>query len=145
MVNRPIPEVMSAESLIGDRVINPDGEDLGKIEEIMIEMDTGKVNYAVLSFGGIMGMGDKLFAIPWHLLRVDPDNRQFVLNIEKERLKTAPGFDKNDWPRMADPEWSREIGGFYGQSQSYQWGRQEKERRSDIPGRRSTDREPIEL
>jgi sporulation protein YlmC with PRC-barrel domain len=145
MVNRPIPEVMSAESLIGDRVINPDGEDLGKIEEIMIEMDTGKVNYAVLSFGGIMGMGDKLFAIPWHLLRVDPDNRQFVLNIEKERLKTAPGFDKNDWPRMADPEWSREIGGFYGQSQSYQWGRQEKERRRDIPGRRSTDREPIEI
>jgi hypothetical protein len=129
---------MSAESLIGDKVINLQGEDLGKIEEIMIEMESGKVDYAVLSFGGIMGMGDKLFAIPWHLLRLDPENRQFILNVDKERLKTAPGFDKNNWPRMADPEWSREINSFYGHG--YQ-----QERRSDEPGRRTSDREPLEL
>lgn len=109
----PGPEVMGADTLIGDKVVNHAGEDLGKIEEIMIDMKSGRVNYAVLSFGGFMGIGDKLFAIPFHLLQLDPENKRFVLDVDKERLRNAPGFDKNDWPRMSDRSWGEEIHRFY--------------------------------
>jgi sporulation protein YlmC with PRC-barrel domain len=111
----PGPEVMSAESLIGDKVVNTLGEDLGKLEEIMIDMDSGHVNYAVLSFGGLFGIGDKLFAIPWKLLRLDPDNKQFICDIPKDKLERAPGFDKDNWPRMGDRDWGREVHTYYGQ------------------------------
>jgi sporulation protein YlmC with PRC-barrel domain len=133
----PGPDIMSAESLIGDRVVNREGEDLGKIEEIMLETENGRIAYAVLSFGGLMGMGDKLFAIPWNLLQLDAQQRRFILNVSKERLKTAPGFDKNNWPRMADQEWSREIAGFYGQI--VDWIGPGSDRRSNLAGRRTGD------
>jgi sporulation protein YlmC with PRC-barrel domain len=133
----PVPDIMPAASLIGNRVVNREREDLGKIEEIMLETENGRIAYAVLSFGGLMGMGDKLFAIPWNLLQVDPQQELFILNVAKERLKTAPGFDKNNWPRMADPEWSREIAGFYGQSVA--WTRPGSDRRSNLAGRRTGD------
>jgi sporulation protein YlmC with PRC-barrel domain len=133
----PSADIMSANSMIGGRVVNREGEDLGKIEEIMLETDNGRVAYAVLSFGGLMGMGDKLFAIPWNLLQLDARQQHFILNVSKERLKTAPGFDKNNWPRMADAEWSREIAGFYGQS--VEWTRPGSDRRSNLPGRRTGD------
>ena len=108
----PGPEVMSASSLIGDKVVNFEGEDLGKIEELMIDMDDGRVNYAVLSFGGFLGIGDKLFAIPFQSLRLDTENKQFVLNVDKERLRNAPGFDKHDWPTMSHA-WGEDIHRYY--------------------------------
>lgn len=95
--------VLSAGTLNGDRVRNAEGEDLGKIEEIMIDLETGRIAYAVLSFGGFMGLGDKLFAIPWGALEVDETNHELLLNASKETLKSAPGFDKDNWPDMADP------------------------------------------
>ena len=110
----PGPRLMSASTLEGDKVVNSEGEDLGKVEEIMLEVGTGEVAYAVLSFGGVMGMGDKLFAIPWKSLKLDPKNHQFVLDVDKERLKDAPGFDKDDWPDMADPRFRTDVHGFYG-------------------------------
>ena len=110
----PGPEVMGAYTLVGDKVSNAQGENLGKIEEIMIDMASGRVAYAVMSFGGIMGMGEKLFAIPWKSLQLDTANKQFLLNVDKERLKNAPGFDKNAWPRMADERWATEVHTYYG-------------------------------
>src|SRR5512135_3389874 len=86
-----IRHVISASSLTGDSVVNAQGEDLGTIEDIMIHIDSGRVAYAVLSFGGFLGMGDKLFAIPWEALTLDEDNKQFILNIPKEKLENAPG------------------------------------------------------
>src|SRR5690348_4501619 len=97
--------VMSGSSLTGDRVKNPEGEDLGKVDEIMIDVPTGRVAYAVVSFGGVLGMGTKLFAIPWTSFTLDEDNKCFLLNVPKDRLKAAPGFDKDNWPDMADPNW----------------------------------------
>ena len=111
--NGPGPAVMGASTLIGDKVTNREGENLGKIEEIMIDMGSGRVAYAVLSFGGMMGMGDKLFAVPWQALVLDPEHKQFKLNVAKERLKEAPGFDKNNWPAMADPTWASATHRFY--------------------------------
>lgn len=108
--------VLSASTLAGDKVVNSKGEDLGKIDEIMIDMPSGRVAYAVLSFGGFLGMGDKLFAIPWHRLTVDEENKQFVLNVDKSTLEGAPGFDKNNWPDMSDRAWGSRIYSYYGES-----------------------------
>src|SRR5438105_2024602 len=106
--------VMSAGTLAGDRVRNSAGEDLGKIEEIMIDVATGRVAYAVLSFGGFLGMGDKLFALPWDALQLNEDEHEFILDVDKATLENAPGFDKENWPDMADENWASQIYGHYG-------------------------------
>ena len=108
------PRLMTASTLTGDRVVNRAGENLGKIEDIMLDTAKGTISYAVLSFGGILGLGDKLFAIPWDALELDPANKEFVLDVAKERLENAPGFDKDHWPDMADTTWTNEIRSFYG-------------------------------
>ncbi|HUG35955.1 MAG TPA: PRC-barrel domain-containing protein [Candidatus Limnocylindrales bacterium] len=110
----PGPEMMSADTLIGNDVCNEEGEALGDIKDIMLDMRSGRVAYAVLSFGGFLGMGQKLFAVPWEALELDTTKKRFVLNVEKERLKDAPGFDKDQWPDMADQSWAREIHSYYG-------------------------------
>lgn len=110
----PGPEVMGASTLIGDSVQNPAGEAIGEIKEIMLDMRTGRVAYAVMSFGGFMGMGEKLFAVPWEALTLDTQNKRFVLAVDRARLDSAPGFDKDHWPDMADPSWSRDVHAFYG-------------------------------
>jgi sporulation protein YlmC with PRC-barrel domain len=110
----PGPALMGADTLIGDKVVNGSDEDLGEIKEIMLDMNTGQVAYAVLSFGGFLGMGEKLFAVPWQALHLDTVNKRFVLNVDKERLKTAPGFNPDAWPDMGDISWSNQIHTFYG-------------------------------
>jgi sporulation protein YlmC with PRC-barrel domain len=110
----PGPRLMGADTLIGEDVYNQKDEDLGDIKEIMLDMNNGKIAYAVLSFGGFMGMGDKLFAVPWNALTLDTENKRFILNVDKERLESAPGFDKDDWPDMADPTWQNTIHSYYG-------------------------------
>lgn len=106
--------VLSAGTLKGDRVRNHDGDDLGKIEEIMIDLESGAVAYAVLSFGGFLGMGDKLFAIPWGALQIDEINREFILNASKEALENAPGFEQDSWPDMAQPSFATLVHEHYG-------------------------------
>ncbi len=108
------PQVLSASTLKGDDVRNDRGEKLGKLEEIMIDLDQGRVAYAVLSFGGFLGLGDKLFAIPWEALEVDTENKEIVLNIAREKLEQAHGFDKDNWPMVTDREWLAEIHAYYG-------------------------------
>ena len=105
---------LSASTLIGDPVVNRKGEDLGKIEDIMIDPENGRVGYAVLSFGGFMGMGDKLFAVPMQAMKLAREDKRFVLDVDKERLKNAPGFDKNAWPSMADRRWATDVHTYYG-------------------------------
>ena len=106
--------VLAASTLAGDQVQNSAGEDLGTVDEIMIDIPAGKVAYAVLSFGGFLGMGNKLFAVPWSALRVDEDKKIFVLDVDKKKLENAPGFDKDNWPDMADDAWGTQIYGYYG-------------------------------
>jgi len=109
----PGPEIMAADTLEGDRVVNAAGDQLGKIRDIMIDVPNGRIAYAVLSSGGVMGLGDKLFAIPWNALVLDADNHRFVLDIDKERLKNAPGFDKDHWPSMADSRFAQSVYEYY--------------------------------
>ena len=110
----PGPSLMGADTLIGENVVNANEEDLGEIKEIMLDMQTGQVAYAVLAFGGFLGMGEKLFAVPWQALHLDTVNKRFVLGVEKDRLKSAPGFDKDAWPDMADTTWAGDVHDFYG-------------------------------
>ena len=110
----PGPELMGADTLMGNDVYNQDGEDLGDIKEFMIDMSSGRIAYAVLSFGGMLGMGDKLFAVPWAALTLDTVNKRFTLNVPKEGLEEAPGFDKDSWPHMADKAWAGGVHRFYG-------------------------------
>ena len=118
IVNGPGPAFMSTSTLTGDEVYNLQDEDLGDVKDFMLDMRTGKVAYAVLSFGGFLGMGEKLFAVPWTALTLDTENKRFTLNVTKERLESAPGFDKDSWPNMADPTWADGIHTYYGTTNS---------------------------
>ena len=106
--------VLSASTLNGDDVYNPKCEKLGSIKELMLDIENGKVRYAVLSFGGFLSLGEKLFAVPWSALTVDTNNKRFVMDADEERLKKAPGFDADKWPNMADSTWEKSVHAFYG-------------------------------
>jgi sporulation protein YlmC with PRC-barrel domain len=110
----PGPSLMGADTLIGNGVYNSTNDKLGDIKELMIDMASGQVAYAVLAFGGFLGMGDKLFAVPWKALTLDTKNQRFTLNITKDALKNAPGLDKDHWPSMADSTWATGVHKFYG-------------------------------
>ncbi|MBK1687921.1 PRC-barrel domain-containing protein [Rubrivivax gelatinosus] len=112
----PGPALMGADTLLGNDVCNREGEALGDIKELMIDMASGRVAYAVLSFGGVFGLGEKLFAVPWSALSLDTVNQRFTLGVPKSLLRDAPGFDKGHWPDMADPSWERVLHAFYGVS-----------------------------
>ncbi|OJA89808.1 PRC-barrel domain-containing protein [Burkholderia ubonensis] len=101
----PGPDVMGAGTLEGDRVVTADGVYVGRIKEIILDVDSGRVAYAALSTGGLFGIGDRLLAIPWDALTLDAERRCFRLWASSERIRNAPGFDKDHWPVIADPQW----------------------------------------
>jgi sporulation protein YlmC with PRC-barrel domain len=105
--------LLTASTLSGNEVCNRREEKLGSIEEIMLDTESGNIRYAVLAAGGFLGIGDRLYAIPWNALQLDAENERFILDIDSERLKNAPGFDKDDWPNMADPAWADSIRSYY--------------------------------
>ncbi|MBK2356616.1 PRC-barrel domain-containing protein [Francisella hispaniensis] len=88
--------ILSATTIIGDDVVNYDGESLGEVKEIMLDTNTGEVAYVVVSFEGFLGMGGKLFAVPLTAFEIDTANKQFKLDKSKEELKQDSGFDKNN-------------------------------------------------
>jgi sporulation protein YlmC with PRC-barrel domain len=100
---------LGASTLKNDKVVNLEGQDIGRIEELMIDVTTGRVAYAVLSFGGFMGIGNKLFALPWSALTVDEQKKRFVVNITKDALEKMPGFDKDHWPDLSDLEYATGV------------------------------------
>ena len=108
------PMLLSTSTLMDNEVYNLKEENLGDIKEFMLDMKSGQVSYAVLSFGGFLGVGNKLFAVPWDALKLDTANKRFILNVEKSDLENAPGFDQDKWPNMADPVWSEGIHAYYG-------------------------------
>ena len=118
----PGPALMGADTLIGDDVYNHDDEQLGDIKEIMLDMRSGRIAYAVLSFGGVLGLGEKLFAVPWEKLTLDTVNKRFLLDVGKEQLKSAPGFDQDNWPDMASEAWNDQMNQFYGTTSRYGMG-----------------------
>lgn len=106
--------VKAASDLVGFKVRNYQDEELGHIEDLAIDMETGNIRYAVLSFGGFLGIGDKLFAVPWISMRFDPVKEIFYLDAHKDRLEHAPGFSKDHWPNMDDRDWGEQVHHHYG-------------------------------
>lgn len=111
--------VFNAEDIVGTKVQNPQGENLGKVEAVMLssEHPNWQVTYFILSFGGFLGIGDKLFAIPSSVFTWNEAKDCFIISVDKETLKESPGFDKNDWPDMSNPNWNSSIHKYYGISQ----------------------------
>ena len=110
--NTPVKR-LTARSITGDKVENPGGEDLGKIDDLMINVGTGEVEYAVIEFGAFLGIGGKLFAVPFEELELDPSRQVFVLRRDKEYLKNAPGFDKAHWPDTNDHRYFESVNSYY--------------------------------
>jgi sporulation protein YlmC with PRC-barrel domain len=109
-----ISKTLSASSINGTTVENPSGENLGDIKDLMIDLSTGRIAYCVLSFGGFLGMGDKLFAIPWEAFAIDTEDEKFILNVPQEKLENAPGFDKGNWPDHATHEYLTRVYSHFG-------------------------------
>jgi hypothetical protein len=100
----------------GASVVNTKGETLGSVDDVVVDLESGKVGYAALSVGGVLGIGDKLFAVPFEEFKITHDtnnNISFVLDVSKERLENAPGFDKAHWPDFASPQWKSQIDNYY--------------------------------
>lgn len=103
-----------ASQLTGLNIVNPEGESLGQVDDIVLDGQTGRVRYLAVSYGGFLGFGDKLFAVPYEAFRyhVDPtdaDNQMFVLDVTQQQLEGAQGFDQDNWPNFADKKFTDEL------------------------------------
>ncbi len=103
---RPHNMVKVDEEVVNRDVKNHKGESLGKIEEIMLNKLTGQTEYVVLASGGFLGLGEKLFALPWNSLKFDDSEGCFIVNLDKEVFSKAEGFDKDNWPE-SEEVWTR--------------------------------------
>lgn len=113
--NKAMQQVSRASKITGTQVKNTIGDSLGDIIDLVLDPESGQVVYAVVSFGGVFGVGDKLFAIPWRALHWASDKEHYVLDLDKETLKNAPGFDQNHWPENSE-KWEEQrqaLGQFY--------------------------------
>ncbi len=110
--NTPVRRLTST-SIVGDKVQNYEGQDLGTIENLMININDGHIEYAVIEFGSVLGMGGKLFAVPFTALTLDPTRQLFMLNKDKEYLKECPGFDKNHWPDTNDHSYYTDVNTYW--------------------------------
>jgi len=115
VANESMQQVSRASKIIGTSVKNSKGEKLGDIKDLVLDPESGRMAYAVVSFGGVFGVGNKLFAVPWKALLWTREKENYVLDLDKATLKKAPGFDKKHWPDSAD-KWEQqreELNQFY--------------------------------
>jgi sporulation protein YlmC with PRC-barrel domain len=133
MADRNNPEFLSSSTIKGDKIVNEAGDDLGKIEELMIDLRDGRLAYVVMSFGGFLGLGDKLFAIPWQAFRLKLHDHAFILDVPKDVLEKAEGFDKDNWP-ITSREWLSTVYSYYGYQPYWQT------RVTELPGETEAQR-----
>jgi sporulation protein YlmC with PRC-barrel domain len=110
----PQSNILYGKNVLGNRVKNKAGEELGKVEDLIIDPVTNRIAYVILSFGGFLGVGDKLYPAPLNALTLDTVSKEFILDMDKERLKSAPGFDKDKYPDLTDQKWGSGVYKFYG-------------------------------
>ena len=112
-LQRDITQVHRASKVIGMDVENAQGEDLGKITDLVLDFDNGQIAYVAVGSGGVLGVGDTLHAVPWKSLKLSDKMDKFVLNVDKTQWKNAPGFDKDKWPAVADSAFRQQIDTYY--------------------------------
>jgi sporulation protein YlmC with PRC-barrel domain len=113
------------ERIIGSKVRNMKGEDLGTIKDVVVDIDTGQILYAIMDTGGFLGIAGKLFPVPWQSLAPLPSEDLFFLDVSKAKLKNAPSYDKNSLPDIGNLHWGRKVAEFYKASRderSYEYG-----------------------
>ena len=98
--------LVACATLPGETVIDRAGEVLGSLEHVLIDLPSGVITYGVLVRGGVFGLGERLHAFHWNAIRFEGDRHRLVLDIEKERLEAASGFDDDHWPAMTDAAWA---------------------------------------
>lgn len=134
-------EDMRASKVIGMRVRNPQNENLGKIDDLVVDVNNERVSYAVLAFGGAMGMGDKLFAYPISVFQPTADRKELVLNLDKDKLKAAPGFERKNWPDWNKDTYRADVERYFGPTITPKtMPNQRLARASDLIGKKVEDR-----
>lgn len=101
------------DNIVGTKVVNRQNEDLGRVEEVVIDVINGRIAFLVLSFGGFLGVGEKLYAVPWKALHYEKEQQVYVLNVRPEQIESAPGFEKEFWPAFTDERWNRNVHAHY--------------------------------
>jgi len=127
--NKTSATTIRASQLTGMNIVNSAGDDVGEVHDIVLDGQTGRVRYLAVTYGGFLGIGDKLFAVPYEAFQyqVDPndaDDHVFVLNVTKQQLEGAQGFDQDNWPNFADKTFTSDL------------DRRYRVERSDADGRR---------
>lgn len=104
--------LISSDKVEGTRVYNPRGDRLGSIRNFMVNKQSGQVEYAVMEFGGILGIGNEYYPLPWDLLSYDAKQGGYVVDLEKDKLEGAPRYSDGDstW----DEVYVRQVYGYYG-------------------------------
>lgn len=110
--------IVRVDDVQGMDIYNLKGEEIGVVESVTIDTDKGDIAYVVISHGGFLGMGEKMFAVPWKEFRMTNDRDALVLNVSEKTLENAPGFDEDNWPNMGDPNWRNRIDSYYGKKNS---------------------------
>lgn len=105
--------LLSAAAIAGEEVCNMRNEKLGRIQDVMLDLTEGRIRYAVLAPSALPDMSDRLFAVPWRALKQDRKSKRFTLDVDVERLKNAPGFEKDHWPNTADVTWHLTVEYYY--------------------------------
>ena len=107
--------ILATMTLKGARVHNFAGEDLGKVDDFVLDLDSGRIAYVIVAVGGFLGIGERLFAVPWDLFSTRPNEHDFYLDVDKQMLLDAPSFERSLWPNMDDPAWAAGIRAHYEQ------------------------------
>ena len=106
-------DVISSDRVEGTDVYNSAGDKLGSIDELMIDKRSGQVRYAVLEFGGFLGMGTDRYPLPWNMLKYDTTREGYVVPLDTAKLDKAPRYDENDSPEYTE-EYGTRVNGYYG-------------------------------
>ena len=107
-------DLISSDKVDGTPVYNRQEEKLGSIYTLMIDKISGKVVYAVMSFGGFLGIGDRYHPLPWDVLTYDTRQGGYVVDLDRDVLERAPTYGRDETPNWADPRWGRDIHEHYG-------------------------------
>jgi hypothetical protein len=106
--------LIASDKVEGTAVYNRKREHLGTVHNFMVNKVTGQVAYAVMSFGGFLGMGESFHPLPWRALTYDPTQDGYVIDLDKSRLEKAPTYKASDLPNWSDREYGNRIDAYYG-------------------------------
>lgn len=95
--------------IIGTAVRDMHDRKIGEIKDLLLDSRRGAVAFAIVNFGGVLGVGSKYHAIPWQILRPSDDGRYYVLQADRETISLAPSFDRGNWPDLSDERWSADV------------------------------------